>query len=139
MLTEFPKPVIAAVNGYAVGIGCIVTYCYDLIIASDRVEWRCLRSLWDLPNHGGSSGRRAGSAGQAMVAMGYPMTAEETFRFGLAQWLVPHAELVHERGSSAGRVAAARTGWPRIIEPGSTCRMWPTPLPSTSIASWPCR
>ena len=38
VLTEFPKPVIAAVNGYAVGIGCIVTYCCDLIIASDRAD-----------------------------------------------------------------------------------------------------
>src|SRR6202040_3595134 len=37
---EFPKPGIAAVNGYAVGIGCIVPYCYDLMIASDRAEWR---------------------------------------------------------------------------------------------------
>jgi enoyl-CoA hydratase/carnithine racemase len=26
------------------------------------------------------------------IAMGYPMTAEEALRFGLAQWLVPHAE-----------------------------------------------
>src|SRR5437667_2015717 len=40
VLTEFPKPVIAAVNGVAVGIGWIVTYCCDLIIASDRAEWR---------------------------------------------------------------------------------------------------
>jgi enoyl-CoA hydratase/carnithine racemase len=54
VLTEFPKPVIAAVNGYAVGIGCIVTYCCDLIIASDRAEWRLPQvALGILPNHGG--------------------------------------------------------------------------------------
>jgi enoyl-CoA hydratase/carnithine racemase len=28
--------VIIAVNGFAVGIGCVVTYCCDLIVASDR-------------------------------------------------------------------------------------------------------
>src|SRR5215472_14220085 len=54
VLSEFPKPVIAAVNGYAVGIGCIVTYCCDLIIASDRAEWRLPQvALGILPNHGG--------------------------------------------------------------------------------------
>jgi len=54
VLTEFPKPVIAAVNGYAIGIGCIVTYCCDLIIASDRAEWRLPQvALGILPNHGG--------------------------------------------------------------------------------------
>src|SRR5262249_2430206 len=36
MLTDFAKPIIAAVNGYAVGIGCIVTYCCDMIVASER-------------------------------------------------------------------------------------------------------
>jgi enoyl-CoA hydratase/carnithine racemase len=34
LLSDFAKPTIAAVNGYAVGIGCIVTYCCDLIVAS---------------------------------------------------------------------------------------------------------
>ena len=40
LLTDFPKPIVAAVNGYAIGIGCIVTFCCDLIVASDKAEWR---------------------------------------------------------------------------------------------------
>src|SRR5262249_48909177 len=40
VLGEFPKPLIGAVNGYAVGIGCIVTFCCDLLVASERAEWR---------------------------------------------------------------------------------------------------
>jgi len=108
VLTEFPKPVIAAVNGYAVGIGCIVTYCCDLIIASDRAEWRLPQvALGILPNHGGIVRlARCVGKGQAMkVAMGYPMTAEEAFRFGLAQWLVPHAELVAQTTAIAEQLA----------------------------------
>ena len=108
VLSEFPKPVIAAVNGYAVGIGCIVTYCCDLIIASDHAEWRLPQvALGILPNHGGivRLARWVGK-GQAMkVAMGYPMQAEEAFRFGLAQWLVPHAELIAQTTAIAERLA----------------------------------
>ena len=40
VLGNFPKPLVGAVNGYAVGIGCIVTFCCDLLVASDRAEWR---------------------------------------------------------------------------------------------------
>src|SRR3989454_4003351 len=40
VLGNFPKPVVGAVNGYAVGIGCIVTFCCDLLVASERAEWR---------------------------------------------------------------------------------------------------
>ncbi len=108
VLSEFPKPVIAAVNGYAVGIGCIVTYCCDLIIASDRAEWRLPQvALGILPNHGGivRLSRWVGK-GQAMkVAMGYPMSAEEAFRFGLAQWLFPHQQFRAETAKIAERLA----------------------------------
>jgi len=108
VLTEFPKPVIAAVNGFAVGIGCIVTYCCDLIIASDRAEWRLPQvALGILPNHGGivRLARWVGK-GQAMkVAMGYPMTADDALRFGLAQWLVPHADLIAQTTIIADRLA----------------------------------
>jgi enoyl-CoA hydratase/carnithine racemase len=108
VLSEFPKPVVAAVNGVAVGIGCIVTYCCDLIIASDRAEWRLPQvALGILPSHGGivRLAQWVGK-GQAMkVAMGYPMTAEEAFRFGLAQWLVPHAEFSAQTTAIAERLA----------------------------------
>ena len=108
VLSDFPKPVIAAVNGYAVGIGCIVTYCCDLIIASDRAEWRLPQvALGILPNHGGiiRLARWVGK-GQAMkVAMGYPMNADEAFRLGLAQWLVPHTELIAQTTAIAERLA----------------------------------
>ena len=109
VLTEFPKPVIAAVNGVAVGIGCIVTYCCDLIVACERAEWRLPQvALGILPNHAGvvRLARWIGK-GQAMkVAMGYPLKAEEAHRLGLAQWLVPHAELMTETAAIAERLAS---------------------------------
>jgi enoyl-CoA hydratase/carnithine racemase len=108
VLSEFPKPVIAAVNGYAVGIGCIVTYCCDLIVASDRAEWRLPQvALGILPNHGGivRLARWVGK-GQAMkVAMGYPLKAEEAFRFGLAQWLFPHEDFQAQTAAVAEKLA----------------------------------
>jgi enoyl-CoA hydratase/carnithine racemase len=97
LLSDFAKPVIAAVNGYAIGIGCIVTYCCDLIVASERAEWRLTQvGLGILPAQGGTVRlARWVGRGQAMkVAMGFPLKAEEAYRIGLAQWLVPHEELM---------------------------------------------
>ena len=55
LLSDFAKPLVAAVNGYAVGIGCIVTYCCDLIVASERAEWRLPQvALGILPARGGT-------------------------------------------------------------------------------------
>src|SRR3546814_2384291 len=36
VLTAFPKPIIAGVNGYAILIGCIVSFFCVLIVASDK-------------------------------------------------------------------------------------------------------
>ena len=101
----FPKPLIAAVNGYAIGVGCILTYCCDLIVASERAEWRQPQvSLGIIPAFGGSVrlARWVGK-GQAMkLSMGFPLDAGEAYRIGLAQWLVPHEQLAakaHEVGA----------------------------------------
>src|SRR6476646_11272098 len=109
MLTDFAKPIIAAVNGYAVGIGCIVTYCCDLIVASERAEWRLPQvALGILPAQGGTVRlARWIGRGQAMkVAMGFPLKAEEAYRIGLAQWLVPHDELMAKATEVAEHIAA---------------------------------
>jgi enoyl-CoA hydratase/carnithine racemase len=79
LVSDFPKPVIAAVNGYAIGIGCIITFCCDLIVASERAEWRLPQvALGILPNYGGATrlARIIGKGLAMRVAMGFPLKAD---------------------------------------------------------------
>jgi enoyl-CoA hydratase/carnithine racemase len=106
---SFPKPVIGAVNGYAVGIGCIITFCCDLLVASDRAEWRLPQvALGILPAYGGSVrlARWVGRGHAMRLALGFPLGAEEAHRIGLAQWLVPHDRLMDTALEVAARLAA---------------------------------
>jgi enoyl-CoA hydratase/carnithine racemase len=111
LIADFPKPMIAAVNGYAIGIGCIVTCCCDLIVASERAEWRLPQvSLGILPNHAGTTrlARWIGKGNAMKVAMGYPLKADEAYRLGLAQWLFPHASFHAEALAIAEHIAQLR-------------------------------
>ena len=108
VLGNFPKPLIGAVNGFAVGIGCIVTFCCDLLVASDRAEWRLPQaSLGILPAYGGAVrlARWVGRGHAMRLALSIPLPAEEAYRIGLAQWLVPHAELMDKVLEVAGHIA----------------------------------
>jgi enoyl-CoA hydratase/carnithine racemase len=109
VLSNFPKPLIGAVNGYAVGIGCIVTFCCDMIVASDRAEWRLPQvALGILPAYGGSTrlARWVGKGHAMKLAMGFPLKAEEAYRIGLAQWLVPHERLMEQTREVAAHITA---------------------------------
>ena len=108
VLSGFPKPLIGAVNGYAVGIGCIVTFCCDLLVASDKAEWRLPQvSLGILPAYGGGArlARWVGKGHAMRLILGIPLPAEEAHRIGLCQWLVPHAKLMGTALEVAGHVA----------------------------------
>jgi enoyl-CoA hydratase/carnithine racemase len=109
LLSDFAKPLIAAVNGYAIGIGCIVTYCCDLIIASERAEWRLPQSgLGIIPAQGGATrlARWVGKGLAMRMAFGFPLTAEEAYRIGLAQWLVSHDALMARAMEVAEHIAS---------------------------------
>lgn len=109
MLSDFAKPVVAAVNGYAVGIGCIVTFCCDLIVASERAEWRLPQvALGIMPAQGGAvrAARWIGKGLAMRLALGFPLPGEEAYRIGLAQWLVPHGELMSQAMKVAEHIAS---------------------------------
>jgi enoyl-CoA hydratase/carnithine racemase len=109
VLSNFPKPIVASVNGYAIGIGCIITFCCDLIVASERAEWRLPQvALGILPAYGGSVrlARWVGKGLAMRVAMGFPLSGEEAYRIGLAQWLTPHDELTHKTMEVANHIAS---------------------------------
>jgi enoyl-CoA hydratase/carnithine racemase len=109
MLSNFPKPLIGAINGYAIGVGCIVTFCCDLLVASARAEWRLPQvALGILPAYGGSVrlARWVGKGHAMRLALGFPLKADEAYRIGLAQWLVPHAELTAKTMEMAASIAA---------------------------------
>src|SRR5437588_1701594 len=109
VLGSFPKPIVGAVNGYAVGIGCIVTFCCDLLVASERAEWRLPQvALGILPAYGGAArlARWVGKGHATRMVLGIPLGADEAYRIGLAQWLVPHADLMKKAPEVAGHIAA---------------------------------
>ena len=109
LVTDFAKPMIAAVNGYAIGIGCIVSYCCDMIVASDAAEWRLPQAgLGIMPAQGGSIrlARWVGRGNAMRAAYGFPIKAEEAYRIGLAQWLVPAAELMDQAMAVADHIAS---------------------------------
>ncbi|MBM3572958.1 MAG: enoyl-CoA hydratase [Alphaproteobacteria bacterium] len=108
LVTDFAKPIIAAVNGYAIGIGCIVTSCCDLIVASEAAEWRLPQSgLGIMPAQGGTIrlAHWVGKGNAMRAAYGFPIKAAEAHRIGLAQWLVPPDRLMDQAMEVATHIA----------------------------------
>jgi enoyl-CoA hydratase/carnithine racemase len=109
LLDNFSKPIVGAVNGFAVGIGCIVTFCCDVLVASEKAEWRLPQvALGILPAYGGAArlARWVGRGNAMKVAMGFPLSADEAHRIGLAQWVVPHAKLMDKALEVADHMAS---------------------------------
>ncbi|KOU59815.1 enoyl-CoA hydratase [Streptomyces sp. MMG1533] len=91
-IADFPKPVIAAVNGYALGGGCEFALQCDFVIASERAKFGQPEvNLGLIPGAGGTQrlprviGRPNASY---MLMTGLPVTADQALRMGLVSEVV---------------------------------------------------
>ena len=105
-----PKPYIAAINGYALGGGCELTLACDIRIASDNARFGQPEiNIGVLPGFGGSQRLpRLIGKGRAleMILTGEMIDAAEAYRIGLANRVVPQAELLDEARRLAVKIAA---------------------------------
>ena len=93
-----PKPVIAAVNGFALGGGCELALACHFRVASDNALLGLPEvTLGIIPGYGGTQRLpRVIGKGRAMemILTAKPVDAEEALRIGLVNKVYPQAELM---------------------------------------------
>lgn len=103
------KPVLAAVNGFALGGGCELALACDFIYASDRAKFGQPEvNLGLMPGFGGTQRllRRVGPARAAeLLFTGDLIGADEALRIGLVNAVVPAAELMTRVKEQALKIA----------------------------------
>lgn len=97
---ELWKPVIAAVNGYALGGGLELALACDIRLASENAVFGVPEvTLGLIPGWGGTQ-RLPRAVPRAiasqMLLMGKPINAQEAYRVGLVNKVVPVADLMAE-------------------------------------------
>ncbi|MGI9020213.1 MAG: enoyl-CoA hydratase/isomerase family protein [Solirubrobacterales bacterium] len=112
-IREMPKPVVAAVNGPAVGVGCALALACDLIVAAESAYFLLAFVNIGLVPDGGSSATvpaRAGFARAAEMAMlGERVAAPQALEWGLVNRVVPDDQLGAEGVALRDRLAAGPT------------------------------
>jgi len=113
LIEAWPKPLIAAVDGYAFGGGCELTLVCDLVIASKRSQFgfpEIQRGIF--PANGGTQ-RMVRNIGLArtmkMIYFGERVDAETMAEWGYVSFLAEEGDefenLVHEKASELGHSA----------------------------------
>jgi enoyl-CoA hydratase len=118
LMESVPFPIIAAVNGFALGGGCELAMACDLIYASENAQFGQPEvKLAVIPGFGGTQRlpRRVGlGKARELVLTGEMIDAKEAHRIGLCEAVVPHADLqthvrkVAEKIASNGPLAIAQ-------------------------------
>ena len=110
-IEALPIPVIALVNGYALGGGCELAMSCDWIIASERAVFGQPEVNLGIPPGFGGTQRLARLVGRAraleLVTTGRQVKPDEALRIGLVNAVVPGAQLT-EKGLEMARLIAAK-------------------------------
>lgn len=110
IMANFPKPVIAMINGFCLGGGCELAMSCDIRVASDQAKLGQPEIKLGLIPGGGGTQRlpRLVGLGNAMrlILTGDTIKADEALRIGLVDVVVPAAELRAKTLELAARIAA---------------------------------
>lgn len=111
LIAEFPKPVIAMINGLALGGGCELALACDLRIAAETARLGQPEIRLGLIPGGGGTQRlpRLVGAGRALrlILTGEPIDAREALRIGLVDEVVPD-DALRPRTLELARTIAAQ-------------------------------
>jgi enoyl-CoA hydratase len=107
---EWRVPVIAAVNGFALGGGCEIAMACDFILASENASFGLPEvGLGLIPGFGGTK-RLAQFVGVAraaeMMLTGARYTAQQALEFGLVNRIVPLSQLLPSAQELAQQIAS---------------------------------
>lgn len=107
---EFPLPVIAGVNGFALGGGCELILACDIVIASESAVFGQPEvNLGIIPGAGGTQ-RLAARIGKMramdLIFTGRKVNAQEALAIGLINKVVPQDDLMREALSVAETIAS---------------------------------
>lgn len=107
-IESFPKPVIAAVNGYALGGGCELAMACDLRIAAESARFGQPEvKLGIIPGFGGTQ-RLARLVGKGrakeLIFTGEMIEAREAWRIGLVNRVTPDGTLLNEARAVAAQM-----------------------------------
>jgi 2-(1,2-epoxy-1,2-dihydrophenyl)acetyl-CoA isomerase len=113
-IRRLPKPVLAAVNGPAVGIGCSLALCCDLVVARESAYFLLAFVNIGLVPDGGSSlfvPARVGFTRAAEMAMlGERVPAPQALEWGLINRVLPDADFDAAIDALGQRLATGPTG-----------------------------
>jgi 2-(1,2-epoxy-1,2-dihydrophenyl)acetyl-CoA isomerase len=95
-LRTMPKPVLAALNGPAVGIGCSLALCCDLVVAAESAYLSLAFARIGLAPDGGVAAlvaaRVGGGRAAEMALLGERVSASTALRWGLVNEVLPDLE-----------------------------------------------
>jgi len=108
-ISSIRKPIVAAVNGFALGGGCELAMSCDIIIAAEDAKFGQPEiKLGTIPGVGGTQRLlRAIGKYKAMelILTGDMLSAKEAERAGLVSRVVPTADVLEEAVKVAGKIA----------------------------------
>jgi 2-(1,2-epoxy-1,2-dihydrophenyl)acetyl-CoA isomerase len=112
-IRRLPKPVVAAVNGPAVGIGCSLALACDLVMAAESAFLGLAFVNIGLMPDGGSTAFVPPAVGKArafqMALLGERVSAQQALEWGLVNWVHQDDALMDEANALVEGLAAGPT------------------------------